>query len=343
MIKCVDYKEIDYGEFKKNFVLVDVRSPAEFKHATIPGAVNVPLFNDEQRRVIGTVYVQDSVEKAKRLGVEAASQNLPMIYDEICKLKEKYHSLVFFCARGGMRSSSLASLLLTLGMDVYKLKGGYKAYRGYINEQLPRIAEGIKFIVITGNTGVGKTKILKELKSRGYDVLDLEECANHRGSLLGSVGLGEENSQKQFDSLVYEVLKNRKSNTVFVEGESRRIGKIIIPDFIYKPMENGIHINIQADMSVRVENILEDYVCDSNDELIAALNELRKYISNRKIDEYIEKVNKNEYRYVVEELMIKYYDPMYESHKYNYELVVNGNNIKKACDSITQWLINFEL
>lgn len=347
MIKTIEYSQIDEKYTNDKYVLVDVRSPGEFKTATIPGSVNIYLFNDEERKVIGTVYVQESVEKAKKLGVEAVSKNLPTIYEKINGLEKEYKKLIFFCARGGMRSSSLVSLLTSLGVNALKLRGGYKRYRAYINEQLPKVIKEVNFIVIHGNTGTGKTDILKNLSKRGYDILDLEGAANHRGSLLGSVGLGSENSQKQFESLLYNSLRNRKSNNIFVEGESKRIGNIIIPEFIYSAMMKGKHINITADMDFRVKNIIKDYVKsdnleteDNNSQIIDALNKLRKYISDRKIDNYIKEIECCNYESVAEELMVKYYDPMYENKEYNYDLSIKNNDIEETCNNIIGWMNN---
>lgn len=346
MIKTIEYSQIDEND---KYVLIDVRSPGEFKTATIPGAVNVYLFDDEERKVIGTVYVQESVEKAKRLGMEAASKNLPIIYEKINQLGKEYKKLIFFCARGGMRSSSLVSLLASLGVNALKLRGGYKGYRAYINDELPKVIEKINFTVIHGNTGTGKTDILKKLSQRGYDILDLEGAANHRGSLLGSVGLGSENSQKQFESLVYHSLKNRKGNYIFVEGESKRIGNIIIPEFIYSAMIAGKHINITADIDFRVKNIIKDYVKsdeleikNNNSEIIKALNKLRKYISDKNIDNYISEIEACNYDGVVEELMIKYYDPMYENKEYKYDLNIKNNDIEETCNNIIGWMKNID-
>ena len=317
---------------------MDVRSPGEFGEATIPGAVNIPLFTNEDREIIGTVYTKESVEKAKELGVKAASRRLPEIYEKVTELEKKYDSLVFFCARGGMRSSSLVSLLTPLGVNAYKLTGGYKGYRAHVNKELPGLISGVKFVVIHGNTGVGKTKILKTLKDMGEDVLNLEECANHRGSLLGSVGLGAPRSQKMFESLVMENLKSRKGSLVFVEGESKRIGNVIIPEFLFKSMEAGIHIKIEADISYRVSNILEEYVGKNNDEIIAALNLLRRHISSGKIDKYIEMVNSNDFEEVIRELMLKYYDPMYESKEYHFAAVIPNQDIGKTCAEIIKFV-----
>lgn len=333
MIRTVEYSEINNGK-AGNCLLVDVRSPGEFEEATIPGAVNIPLFTNEDREIIGTVYTKESVEKAKELGVKAASKRLPVIYKEITKLEKKYDSLVLFCARGGMRSSSLVSLLTPLGVNTYKLTGGYKGYRAHVNKELPGVIPGVRFVVIHGNTGVGKTKLLKTLKDMGEDVLDLEECANHRGSLLGSVGLGSPRSQKMFESLVLENLKGRGSNLVFVEGESKRIGNVIIPEFLYQAMEAGIHIKVEADLGYRVGNILEEYVGKNNEEIIDALNLLRKHISSGKIDRYIEMVNANDFEDVIRELMVKYYDPMYENKEYDFAAIIKNRDIRKTCEEI---------
>lgn len=282
------------------------------------------------------MYIQESIEKAKKLGVEAASKHLPRIYEEITSLEKQYDRLVLFCARGGMRSSTLVSLLAPLGVNAYKLTGGYKGYRAYINEELPGAISNVKFVVIHGNTGVGKTKILKGLKSMGKDVLDLEECANHRGSLLGSVGMGSPNSQKMFESLVFENLKNRRSDLVFVEGESKRIGRVIIPEFLFQAMEAGIHIKVEADMDYRVNNILEEYVGKNNDEIIEALNLLRKHISSKKIDKYIQMINAGSFEEVIRELMIKYYDPMYENKQYDFAGVIQNTGVMKTCEEIVK-------
>lgn len=333
MIKSVDYSEIDNKKIE-NCILIDVRSPGEFEEATIPGALNIPLYSNEDRKVIGTVYTKESVEKAKKLGVEAASKYLPKIYEEISELKKEYDTLILFCARGGMRSSSLVSLFTPLGVNACKLTGGYKGYRAFINQELPRLAANVKFVVIHGNTGVGKTNILKTLKNMGKDVLDLEECANHRGSLLGSVGLGPQNSQKQFESLVFESLKNRRSDLVFVEGESKRIGRVVIPEFLFQAMEDGIHIKVEADIDFRVKNIYEEYVGKNNDEIIDALNLLRKHISSKKIDKYIEMVKNNDFEGVTRELMVKYYDPLYENKQYDFAGIINNTDIFKACEEI---------
>lgn len=338
MNKIIEYASLKNSIGKSSYILVDVRSPGEFQKATIPGAINIPLFNNEEREEIGTIYVNESVDKAKKLGVKVASSKLPFIYEKIQSLNKEYKKIVFFCERGGMRSSCLVSFLLSMGINAYKIKGGYKGYRGFINENLPEIIGNVKFIVIHGNTGVGKTKILKLLSEKGIDVLDLEGCANNRGSLFGDIGLGKENSQKMFESLVFHSLEKRKGNIVFIEAESKRIGHILLPEFLYKSMINGEHINITASISSRVCNIMEDYVKDNDKELIEHIVKLGKYISAKNIELFSEEIVKGNYEKVIEDLMIKYYDPMYQNKEYNYSFTADSTDITIACSNIINWM-----
>lgn len=347
MQKIVDYggkmfRTVDYKDLKGNYKIIDVRSPGEFKEATIPGAVNIPLFDDEERQNIGYVYVNESTEKAKKLGIEAVSRKLPAMYEQLSELDKEYDKLIFFCARGGMRSSSICSLLGTLGVSAYKLSGGYKGYRSFINEELPKVSEGVKYIVLRGKTGTGKTELLKCLKEKGLDVLDLEEAANHRGSLLGSVGLGKVRSQKQFETIVYEVLKNRKTDYVFVEGESRRIGNIIIPEYIFESMTMGIHVLIEADLDFRAKLILKEYLDSDNavEDILKSLELLGKHISKENIDRYRALVLNGEYEEVAKELMVKYYDPMYINgiNKYEYDLKLQVEDVERGCEFLKNWV-----
>ncbi|MBU5591138.1 tRNA 2-selenouridine(34) synthase MnmH [Clostridium sp. MSJ-4] len=339
MIKFVEYNEV--LENPKEYILIDVRSPKEFNEATIPGAVNIPLFTNEEREKIGYVYVNESVEKAKRIGIEAISARLPYIYDRIVSLYKPHKRLAFFCAKGGMRSGSISSLINSLGFNSYKLKGGYKGYRDFINKQLPLINEDIKYIVIHGKTGTGKTEILSRLREKGFDVLDLEYAANHRGSLLGNVGLGECRSQKMFESLVYEELSLRKSKYVFVEGESKRIGRIIISQCIFNKMNEGYHVYLEGDVSFRRENLLREYTSPDNAdmEIIEDLEAMKKHISEKNIIRYKDMIMNREYDKVCEELMIKYYDPMYINSMKKHEFVEKMyiESIEDGVNKLQKW------
>jgi len=334
-------KTIEYGELEGNYVLVDVRSPGEFSEATIIGAINIPLFDDEERKIIGTVYTRESVDKAKRIGLEVGSKKLLHIYDEIKELNKQYDKIVLFCARGGMRSGVLGMLLSSLGVNIERINEGYKGYRKFVIEKLPELNNPVQYIVLHGNTGVGKTEILKQLECDGFDVLDLEGFANHRGSLLGTVGLGKTTSQKAFESKIYNMLRDAKSSYVFIEAESKRIGNTTIPDFIFEKMKSGIHLFVDADIDFRTNLIIEEYTKfeNCNEEIIECLKRLEKYLGEKNVDRYCQSVLKSEYDEVVSELMIKHYDPMYmhTSNKYDYKLKVMVVDIKTATKEIENW------
>lgn len=333
---------VEYKDLKGNYVLVDVRSPGEYKESTINGAINIPLFDDEERASIGTIYTRESTEKAKKIGVDIVAKKLPEIYDRVNQLEKQYNKVVLFCARGGMRSGSIAELLGALGSRVERIKDGYKGYRAFITEQLPELNHKVEYVVLHGNTGVGKTEILKKLRGHGYNVLDLEGCANHRGSLLGSVGLGETTSQKQFESNVYEELKGIKGKYVFVEAESRRIGRVVIPEYIHNKMKEGIHVFVDADIEFRKDIIVKEYTKMENckEEICEALLKLKKHISEKNIEEYCGKVMQEEYDEVVKELMVKYYDPLYmhSSDKYDYDFKLMVSNIEEAAKALESFI-----
>lgn len=341
------YPNISYEEIKEKmkaneYILIDVRTPNEFSDSTIPGSINIPIFTNEERAEIGIEYVNNSTDEAKLIGIEAISNKLTDIFKQVLQLKSKYPHLIFFCSRGGFRSSSIVALLDSLKISALKLDGGYKAYRTYVNNNLEKISEDINLIVLYGNTGTGKTQILKALEEKGADIIDLEACANHRGSTLGSVGLGNPNSQKMFESLLFNAISNRKSNLVFTEGESKRIGKSVIPDYLFKKIVNGKHIEIRAPIDRRIENIKLDYLYDSNYDLIEALNHLRKRLGHNTIDEYINFVKSGNYKPVIKNLMINYYDPMYEHNKKNYIYTIENLDPNNSADILINEFTNKE-
>lgn len=337
MFEEITYEELLNEKIGKEYILIDVRSPIEYEKETIPGSINIPIFSNEERESVGTTYKQVCVEEARKLGVEIVSKKLPSMYDEVLELKKTNKKLVFFCSRGGYRSSSLVSFLGSIGHKVYKLHGGYKFYRAHVTEYLPKEVEKVNFIVLYGNTGVGKTKILKSLESKGMNMVDLEGAAKHRGSTLGAVGIPKQSSQKMFESIIYDSIRNRHSDLIFIEGESRRIGRVVIPEYLFQKILESKNIKIEASMERRVGIILEDYVHRTDNDIIEALHFLRKRLGNEKIDEYIELVKSKKHNIVAEELMRNYYDPLYENNYHEYETTFVNNNTDVVADEIIEY------
>lgn len=307
-----------YGELTikdcqgRDVLFLDVRSPKEYEEAHIPGAVNLPLLDNEERKVVGTLYVQGDIEEAKRQGILFASKKLPGLMDQIFRLTREHDEVAIYCARGGYRSRSLFHLLRH-GMDVpvSRLEGGYKAYRKFVREGLKERIDRHCFIVLDGMTGCGKTEILEELPRLGGRVLDLEGLANHRGSLLGGVGLGEQPSQKQFESLLFDALDGEEG-PIFTEGESMRIGKLLLPKSLHEKMRGSVRLRIDAPLELRVERIRKEYVHEGNDEeILRALHSLGRYVNPKRLLAMEEMFRQGDVDRLIEELMTSYYDPKY--------------------------------
>jgi tRNA 2-selenouridine synthase len=341
MYKTIEYMNIDIDG---DCAFVDVRSNGEFEEFTIPGAVNIPIFNNEERATIGTIYKNESIEKAKKVGIQIVSAKLLELYEKFSEIKKSHKEVIIFCERGGMRSSSLWALFNSIGIKATKLEGGYKGYRAAINENLPKIIEGVTFIMLHGHTGTGKTELLQLLEQKGLDVLDLEGYANHRGSLLGSVGLPKKVSQKMFDALIFEKLRRRKSNYVLIEAESGRIGNIVIPQFFHKRMKEGIHVIVEGSLEARGERIVKEYIVNegSRQEILDALESLERYMGAKKTEIIRELVQQENYLEAAKELMLIHYDPLYSKGqgRYEFSLNVNSDDMEAAAGRIEDFVNN---
>ena len=331
-------------ERKEKMIFIDVRSPKEYAEGHIPGAVNIPVFSDIEREKVGIIYKKAGKREATREAVKIVGLKVYDIYRKFEEILEKGTKLVIYCARGGMRSSTVAALFKELSLPVLKLSKGYKGYRAYVNKALPEIIKKMRFIVLYGKTGSGKTKILKELQEKGCNVLDLEGCANHRGSLLGSIGLGREYSQKYFESLVLESLLSFRTETVFVEGESQRIGNIVIPIYLYKAILNGEKIYIETDVHRRIDIIKEEYLKEGYDkeEIIKAVHKLSRYIGEKQTEEFIGNIKDNRFDTVIKDLIEKYYDRVYKTKGKTIEKVFYNENEEKCALEIIKYFTGGE-
>lgn len=316
MLEELNYEDIENLD---NIVLVDVRSEAEYKKAHIPGAINIAILNNDERSEVGTLYDKVSYELAKVKAVEYASKKLPELYKKYLELEKTCDEIVIYCDRGGYRSSVLEKTFRALGMHISKLSGGYKAYRKYITQKLDEYLDRIKVLTLYGFTGTHKTYILRRLKEDGLKVLDLEKYANHRGSIFGSVGLSEKVSQKMFDSYIYEAIKKDPDATYVTEGESRRIGDIVLDEKLYTKMLESEKILVEASLDERAKNICEDYLPkDNEEELLRTFEEFKKFISKERYEKYKDMLLAKDYIELIKDMMKSYYDPKYSFKQYEY-------------------------
>lgn len=345
MLQDISFEEYLSLTDKNNYIFIDVRSPAEYLDGHIPNAFNVPLFDNEERAKIGTTYKQKGEEAARKLGVEIVSPKIPnyiATIDNILNL-DKNKNLIFYCWRGGMRSKTLATFSDLYGFSTYRLIGGYRAYREYIVEKLNNHHFiKVPFFVIHGKTGVGKTKILKKLKENGYPVIDLEEIAGHKGSAFGAIGMNPVN-QKIFDSELFaELIRLKESPYIIIEAESKRIGKILLPEAIVYPKEHGINILIEADNEVRINNLLADYINSTTTNDVSpliemAIDRLKKRFDPQIYLQFKEELKKRNFAKIAELLIIHYYDPRYQHATEQYDgdfLVINSNSIEEAINKL---------
>ncbi|AET68983.1 tRNA 2-selenouridine synthase [Desulfosporosinus orientis DSM 765] len=337
-------KEINVEELKalEKPVLVDVRSEGEFAEATIPGAMNIPIFNDQERAEIGKTYTQTSPAVARELGLSIVSPKLPDLVKEVEELSKK-GQLVLFCWRGGMRSKSLAAVAELMGIPIYRLQGGYKAYRSqvvnYFQNKLP-----FQVIVLRGNTGVGKTELLKKLKAEGYPAIDLENLANNRGSVFGAMGLGNPPSQKKFEGLLYEELASLKDfSYIIVECESKRIGRVTLPANFYTAMQDGIQILLYDSLENRVQRLIQEYTSmpQAIEEISVALQRLIKTLGNKKVDELSALLESKNLDRFTEQLLVEYYDKLYaypNEPSSKYDFYINHEKPEKALRELESYL-----
>ncbi len=306
---------------KKKVIFIDVRSPAEFETATIPGAVNVPLFDNREREIIGTIYKNEGSSKAKWLAMEMVSPKIPSLMKEIRTHQEAGLTPVIFCWRGGMRSKAVATFANYAGLQVYRLSGGYRSFRQHVVQSLSDDMLPQQFIVLHGFTGIGKTRILQSLSEMDQPVLDLEEMAGHRGSVFGHIGIGRQQSQKAFDGSLFQQLRQLQGKPyTFMEAESKRIGRVVLPDFLLQKKEEGIHVLLTAPVDVRVERTFQEYVAPYQsepwfqDRVREAIQTIEKRLPKDIAPLMHQLLEQKQYRDLISLLFEHYYDPRY-AHK----------------------------
>ncbi|MDC3171179.1 tRNA 2-selenouridine(34) synthase MnmH [Prochlorococcus sp. AH-716-E13] len=306
-----------------NGPLIDVRSPSEYYKGHMPNSINIPLFNNEERSTVGTIYKNYGREKAVIQGLEYIAIKIDNILNKIFEAINVYKSishnsklddptLKIYCARGGMRSESISWLLEKYNHKSVTLNNGYKSYRKWT---LDSFNEEWKIIVMGGKTGTGKTKILKLLGQNNYQIIDLEGLACHRGSTFGGLGMKAQPSNEQFENLIAEELKGfNKNNKIFVEAESANIGKCKIPHEFFNKMKTAERIEIIKSQSNRLEELINTYSIFEEKNLIEAVLRIKRRLGPQRTTIAIESIKNKDWKSVCKSVL-EYYDKCYEYEK----------------------------
>lgn len=314
----------------EGYQIIDVRSHAEFLLGTIPGAVNIPLFDEDERSVIGTIYKHGGHEQAVGKGFGFVEQKLSDFIEAFELYRDK--KIAVFCARGGMRSLSVVNLLNQNGYEAYQLTEGYKKHRHDVLDSLEKFEP--KLIVIHGLTGTGKTRILQKL----CDAIDLEELAMHRSSLFGGLER-EPSNQRNFESKLAMSIVELNEEPFFIEGESRKIGRVFIPKPLAIAMKNGILVNVHCSLETRILRIVEDYPVDSEEKIVQLdliLKSLKRNMGNQIVEHMCGLLRRGEIAELVHILLVDYYDKRYKKSmaQYVFQHELSSENIAEAAQEL---------
>ena len=293
--------------------IIDARSPSEYALDHLPNAINCPVLDDAQRITVGTMYKQVGAFEAKKLGAAMVSKNIGYHLETLWLDKPRDWRPLVYCWRGGNRSGSMATVLAKIGWPVVQLDGGYKAFRAAINADLEKTPE-LDFRVICGTTGSGKTRLLDTLEAIGAQVLDLEQLAAHRGSVLGNIPCQPQPSQKAFETSIWDRLRRfDPALPVFVEAESRKVGSLRVPGALMERMRASPCIAMQVSRADRVKLLIEDYqhfACNA-----PALNSQLEFLvqlhGRERIERWQAMATAGNMPELVEELLVDHYDPAY--------------------------------
>jgi tRNA 2-selenouridine synthase len=293
---------------------IDARSPSEFAEDRLPGAINCPTLDDEERARVGTLFKQVSPFDARKVGAALAARNIARHLEERFREKPKDWRPLVYCWRGGKRSGALSHVLREVGWNAAQLDGGYKAFRRRVIAELATLPTQFRFRVLCGETGSAKSRLLEALAAQGAQVLDLERLACHRGSVLGSLPGDPQPSQKRFETLVWDVLRTLEpGRPVYVEAESKKIGDLQVPDALIAVMRAAECVRVAAPVAERVRFLLAEYrhfVADP-ESLGAQLECLVALYGRERIASWRALAGRGEHEPLVTELLVQHYDPAY--------------------------------
>ena len=327
--------------------LIDVRSPSEYYKGHMPNSINIPLFDNEERSIIGTIYKKEGRKKAVIEGLKFFEEKIDFLLNKFFMINESYRRnyndnnnklfIRIYCSRGGMRSQSISWLLEKYKLNTITLKGGYKTYRRWILDCFPK---KWNIIIIGGKTGSGKTKLLSLLEKFKYQTIDLEGIACHRGSTFGGLGMKEQPSNEQFENKIAEQLYSFKTtNNIFVEAESANIGKCKIPHEFFSQMKNSRRIEILRSESNRLDELINTYSVFKKEELKDSVERIKKRLGPQRTKIALESIDKEKWDLVCRSVL-DYYDRCYEYEKVGKENITLLDLTDKNYDENILDLIN---
>ena len=314
--------------------LIDVRSPAEFAEDHIPGAINCPVLDDAERIEVGTIYKQVSPFEARKLGSKLISQNIARHLAQFNDRPKQWKPLIY-CWRGGQRSAAMNIIFSQIGWASHQLEGGYKAYRLDALAALASLPQRFSYRVICGPTGSGKSRLLNALARQGHQVIDLEHLAQHRGSVLGSLPGQTQPSQKWFDSLLLQVMRQLEpTRPVYIEAESNKIGSITLPEALCEAMHRAPCLQVEVPLAERVRFLLEDYAFyqQQPELLVEQLSILTPRYGRKQMASWVAMARRGEFSQLAEILLTRHYDPAYfRSTGSHYRELPNATRLTIPC------------
>jgi len=307
--RTTDWHDQDYS------MIIDVRSESEFADDHIPGAVSMPVLNDEQRAEIGTLYKQVGPFEAKRRGAAIVARNIAQHIDTRLADAPKDFAPLVYCWRGGQRSGAMARILSEIGWKVTLVEGGYKAYRKQVLDGLDEVPPRLSLIVLRGRTGTAKTRILRAAAEKGAQVIDLEGLAAHRGSLLGPEPGRTQPAQRQFESQLFDVMRRfDPQRPVFIEAESNKVGERHIPPALWQRMRGAQSLQVTAPLEARVAFLVEDYhhVIAEPGRLDPLLGWVTSRIGHEAVTVWRNHIDRGDWPGFVSCVLRDHYDPAYD-------------------------------
>ncbi len=297
--------------------VIDVRSPAEYAEDHLPGAINLPVLSNEERAEVGTIYVQESRFRARRLGAAYVARNVARHLETALAAEPAKFRPLLYCWRGGMRSNAMATVLSAVGWRVGVVEGGYKSWRRLVVGALIESDAPLSLVRIDGETGAGKTAVVKALARRGVPAIDLEALANHKGSVFGGTPGGAQPSQRRFESALFDALRRaslaERAGPILVEAESAHIGRLTLPRRFWKAMTQSPRIVLSAPVEARASAIAlsyADFIAEPG-AVEAAIERLRPFHTKERIEDWLQRAAARDWKGLARALMEHHYDPLY--------------------------------